>query len=150
MDSILFIELQKDLTHLSQVPSLDPRTWQLQGLATPTLRATRASSEGGPVTVAIDILDEDHSLRLAMARLAADSDLRRSLGLAARTYWEREHTVERMVEDYERVMRRAVDLTAPETERPPHLCPDPFAHTRELARSIDPGFTLFSSDSTWS
>jgi glycosyltransferase involved in cell wall biosynthesis len=131
-----------DLAHLSTVPSLDPRTWRLQGPS-----AGRPPA-GPPIAVAIDILDEDHSLRLAMARLAADSDLRRSLGLAARTYWEREHTVERMVEDYERVMRRAVDVAAPATERPPHLRPDPFAHTRELARSIDPRFSLFSTDNT--
>jgi glycosyltransferase involved in cell wall biosynthesis len=128
-----------DLAHLSTVPSLDPRTWQRQG-------PSAGRPPAGPaIAVAIDILDEDHSLRLAMARLAADRDLRRSLGLAARAYWEREHTVARMVEDYERVMRRAVDLTAPATERPPHLRPDPFAHTRRLARSIDPRFNLFDA-----
>ena len=126
-----------DLAHLSHVPALDPRTWQLQGPVTGRRQA------GPPIAVAIDILDEDHSLRLAMARLAADADLRRSLGTAARAYWEREHTVERMVEDYERVMQRAVTLTAPATPRPVHLRPDPLAHTRELARSIDPRFNLF-------
>jgi glycosyltransferase involved in cell wall biosynthesis len=131
-----------DLAHLSHVPALDARTWQLQGPVTGRRQA------GPPVAVAIDILDEDHSLRLAMARLAADADLRRSLGTAARAYWEREHTVERMVEDYERVMRRAVTLTAPAGPRPSHLRPDPLARTRKLALSIDPGFNLFGTQKT--
>ena len=126
-----------DLAHQSHLPALDPRTWQLQGPAAGRQRA------GPPITVAIDILDEDHSLRLAMARLAADADVRQSLGRNARAYWEREHTVDRMVEDYDRVIRRAVTLAAPASPRPPHLKPDPFAHARQLAVSIDPRFNLF-------
>jgi hypothetical protein len=55
-----------DLAHTWHVPALDPRTWQCR------LPGGRAA----PVTVAIDILDEDHSLRLAMRRLAR----RRSCG----------------------------------------------------------------------
>ena len=58
-----------------------------------------------PVCVAIEILDEDHSLRLAMRRLATDADLRASLGRAGQPYWQREHSLDAMVEDYERVMR---------------------------------------------
>jgi glycosyltransferase involved in cell wall biosynthesis len=91
-----------DLVHLGDVPSLDPRTWtaniDLQG-ANRELRA--------PVCVAIDILDEDHSLRLAMRRLATDPGLRTTLGRAGQQYWQREHSLERMVEDYERAIHRA-------------------------------------------
>ena len=90
-----------DLVHLGDVPSLDPRTWTDR---TSPL-ALRAS-----ICVAIDILDEDHSLRLAMRRLATDADLRATLGRAGQEYWQREHSLERMVEDYERVMRRACEV----------------------------------------
>jgi hypothetical protein len=74
-----------------------------------------------PVTVAIDILDEDHSLRLAMRRLATDPALRTSLGAAGQKYWEREHSMPRMVEDYERVLAEAVTLPAPSVKLPEHL-----------------------------
>src|SRR5207245_704895 len=59
------------------------------------------------ICVAIDILDEDHSLRLAMRRLAGDADLRAQLGRAGREWWAREHSVDAMADDYERVMRDA-------------------------------------------
>ena len=42
-------------------------------------------AEQQPVAVAIDILDEDHSLRLAMKRLAEDAELRQALGSAAQS-----------------------------------------------------------------
>jgi hypothetical protein len=64
-----------DLAHLSDVPSLDPRTWQ------PNIPPHEAH-DAHPVAVAIDILDEDHSLRLAMRRLAQDASLRAVLGSA--------------------------------------------------------------------
>jgi glycosyltransferase involved in cell wall biosynthesis len=94
-----------DLAHMGDVHSLDPRSW--------TVREA-------PVCVAIDILDEDHSLRLAMRRLASDGALREQLGLAAREWWGREHSLEAMVEDYERVLRDAAALPVPEVTLPAH------------------------------
>jgi hypothetical protein len=70
--------------------------------------------------VAIDILDEDHSLRLAMRRLASDASLRAALGRAAREWWAREHSVDVMVDDYVRAMRRAIDVGPPRAELPAH------------------------------
>jgi glycosyltransferase involved in cell wall biosynthesis len=99
-----------DLAHLWDVPSLDPRSW------TPNSAGVRA-----PVTVAIDILDEDHSLRLAMQRLGTDAALRVALGSAARDYWRREHSLERSVADYERVIARAAATPAPQPALPAHL-----------------------------
>jgi glycosyltransferase involved in cell wall biosynthesis len=104
-----------DLVHLGDVPSLDPRTWTANIEVRGAGREERGDNEDrasqlaprAPICVAIDILDEDHSLRLAMRRLATDADLRASLGRAGQEYWHREHSVERMVEDYERVIRRA-------------------------------------------
>ena len=100
-----------DLVHLADTTSLDPRTWTVNS------EAHCAS----PVCVAIDILDEDHSLRLAMRRLAADGALRGSLGAAAREWWRREHSLDAMVEDYEQVMRDAASRPDPVVELPPHM-----------------------------
>jgi glycosyltransferase involved in cell wall biosynthesis len=108
-----------DLAHLWDVPSLDPRTWT----ANQTQRAQPPGSPAPqpPVTVAIDILDEDHSLRLALRRLATDADLRASLSAAARQYWRRAHSPEVSVEDYDRVIALALATRAPRPDLPAHL-----------------------------
>ena len=91
-----------DLAHMADVPALDPRTWTVAPLGSPS------DALPTPVTVAIDVLDEDHSLRLAMLRLANDPDLRDRLGVAAREYWRREHSSRNMLDDYRRVIARAL------------------------------------------
>jgi glycosyltransferase involved in cell wall biosynthesis len=93
-----------DLAHLAQIPSLDPRTWGPSGCATATL-----CDSAEPVTVAVDILDEDHSLQLAMRRLGSDAELRAALGAAGQRYWEREHSQQGMMSDYRRVIDAALD-----------------------------------------
>lgn len=108
-----------DLLQTADVASLDPRTWTVNG-------------GGTPVCVAIDILDEDHSLRLAMRRLATDADLRASLGRAAREHWQREHSLEGMVADYRRAISRAATREAPQVGLPRHLLDDGNSLLREL------------------
>src|SRR4051794_35908852 len=81
-----------DLVHLGDVPSLDPRTWT----------ANHVPRSADPVCVAIDILDEDHSLRLAMKRLATDAALRADLANAGREHGPGEPPRDAMVEDYGR------------------------------------------------
>jgi hypothetical protein len=125
-----------DLAHLCDVPTLDPRTWQPHGPA-----HTGGHRAPAPIAIAIDILDEDHSLRLAMSRLAVDAELRSTVGRAGRAYWEREHTVARMVEDYERVMTRAGSLTPSTAPQPTHLRPSVVAHADELLRNVDATLT---------
>jgi glycosyltransferase involved in cell wall biosynthesis len=111
-----------DLVHMADVPSLDPRTW--------TVNAGADIGRVEPVAIAIDILDEDHSLRLAMRRLAADADLRARLGRAAQAYWQREHTVEVMADDYEGVLGvRGVPGVLPA-----HLRPDGDEQLRALLK----------------
>jgi glycosyltransferase involved in cell wall biosynthesis len=100
-----------DLVHTANVPSLDPRTWTVP----------QSHSEREPVTVAIDLLDEDHSLRLAMRRLATDADLRDRLGRAAAAYWDREHSLPRMIDDYHRLIAGAQQRPAPLVTLPAHL-----------------------------
>ena len=71
-----------DLPQQAALPTLDPRSWTVVD-ADP--RAGR-----GPVAVSIDLLDEVHSLTLALKRLATDPGRRRSLGASARHYWAAE------------------------------------------------------------
>lgn len=115
-----------DLAHLADVPSLDPRTWRLRlsGYGMGDATEGRIPDPGvmmAPVTVAIDILDEDHSLRLAMRRLASDAALRATVGAAGLRYWEREHSMPGMIEDYRRVIAAAAARPAPAVALPAHL-----------------------------
>jgi len=100
-----------DLAHTADVPALDPRTWTVP----------QTLSEREPVTVSIDILDEDHSLRTAMRRLATDPALRERLGRAAASYWEREHSMRPAIEDYRRVLATARHCPVPPVTLPVHL-----------------------------
>jgi glycosyltransferase involved in cell wall biosynthesis len=110
-----------DLAHLTDVPTLDPRSWR-PNIASGTT-PSRASSPA-PCAVAIDILDEDHSLRLAMRRLGTDPLLRTKLGRAARAYWEHAHSIDAMVEDYRGLLAEAVGRPAAAVRLPPHLLDD--------------------------
>jgi glycosyltransferase involved in cell wall biosynthesis len=115
----------------STTPTSAPRT--------PDLGPRPADREA--VCIAIDILDEDHSLRLAMRRLAADAGLRATLGRAARAWWYREHSVEAMVDDYLWAMARAVDRPVPRAELPAHLRDDGDRALRELLEPFGPDVT---------
>lgn len=113
-----------DLVHTADVPALDPRSWAvLQG-------------EGRePVTVSIDILDEDHSLRLAMRRLAADERLRSVLGRNAHALWHERWRLDQMAAGY----RQAIDiaLAAPHPDRdhlPTHFLQDGTGYAERLLR----------------
>jgi glycosyltransferase involved in cell wall biosynthesis len=122
-----------DLAHQPHLASLDPRTWTVVHAA-PTLAAPP------PVAVSIDILDEDHSLRLALGRLLDDRALRLSLGGQARAYWATRHTVRHMAAGYERALAVAAGRPAPAVALPAHLRPDPLAHARALVEPL--GVTL--------
>lgn len=117
-----------DVLQLVDIPTLDPRTWSKS--------AGGAPPEQEPVAVAIDILDEDHSLRLAMRRLAEDAELRQTLGSAAQSYWKREHSPEAMLADYLRLMAAAGAMPAPPRgSLPEHLVDD---GTRLLQQLVAP------------
>ena len=116
-----------DLAHQAHLPALDPQTW-----------LPRPSATGDdPIAVAIDILDEAHSLVLAMDRLAGDAGLRDRLGRAARRYWEREHTVARMADDYVRLIERTLARPA-SAALPAGTLPDPCRPARELTLALGP------------
>jgi glycosyltransferase involved in cell wall biosynthesis len=123
-----------DLEHHAHVPTLDPQTWARRP----------GTSQELPIAVALDILDEEHSLGLAMSRLARDPELRRTLGTAARQYWEREHSVGRMADDYHRLLTRVRHEPPISSWDAGALAPDPVRHTRDLVSSFgDLTCTLF-------
>jgi glycosyltransferase involved in cell wall biosynthesis len=114
-----------DLPHLVDVPAMDPRIW----------RATHAARE--PIAVAIDLLDEDRSLLLAMRRLAVDAALRESLARAGHDHWSREHTLEIMAIDYRRVLAAAAARPAPRPSGlPAHFIEDHSEVVRQIARRV--------------
>jgi glycosyltransferase involved in cell wall biosynthesis len=89
--------ISTDLIHTVDVPTLDPRNWSvLAGLS-------------APVGVGIDLLDEHHSLKLAIRRLATDEKLRVMLGSNARALWSERFRLEGMVEGYQRVIGQLLE-----------------------------------------
>ena len=122
-----------DLAHLTDIPTIDPRTWRPNGVS----GAGSVSDALGatPCAVAIDILDEDHSLRLAMRRLGTDEVLRASLGRSARARWDRTHSIAAMAADYRTLIADAIERPAPAIALPAHLVDD---GSSTLARVLEP------------
>jgi glycosyltransferase involved in cell wall biosynthesis len=131
-----------DLVHLVDLPTLDPRTWEVQVASPAAADATRVWRREEAIAVSIDILDEDHSLAIAMRRLALDAGLRADLGAAARRHWAAGHTVEHMAADYERAIEAAaaappvVPSERADRPLPPHATSDGTALARRLAGQV--------------
>jgi hypothetical protein len=123
-----------DLAHLVDLPTLDPRTWDVQVASPAAADALRVWRRDEAIAVAVDILDEDHSLALAMRRLALDAGLRAELGAAARRHWAAHHTIGHMAEDYARAIAAAA-ASPPQPARPlpAHATADGTALARRLA-----------------
>ena len=126
-----------DLVHLVDLPTLDPRTWTVQAASPAAADATRVWRREEALAVSIDILDEDHSLAIAMRRLALDAGLRAELGAAARRHWAAGHTVEHMAGDYERAIAAAAAAPAhPARPLPAHVTDDGTTLARRLAGQV--------------
>jgi glycosyltransferase involved in cell wall biosynthesis len=106
------------LAHLAGIPAIDAGTW------------TRANE--APIAVAIDVMDEGHLLPAAMRRLATDTTLREQIGSEARAYWQREHSYERMIGDYRRLIQLAASVPTPRPRLPHHLVTDTSGLTGRL------------------
>jgi glycosyltransferase involved in cell wall biosynthesis len=121
-----------DLAHASEMPSLEPGTWKVLAPAFP-----EAGISADPVSVSVDVLDEEASLTLAMRRLASDAALRENLGRAGRACWQASHTMDCTVADYRRVIARAIERPAPRVSGlPAHLLRDGTEETRRLAAQM--------------
>ena len=112
-----------DLAHTTEVPTLDPRNWTVVHARTDAAAATAAPSARDAVAVSIDILDEDHSLGLALRRLARDARLRDDLGRQAHAWWAGHHTLAHMAADYRDAIAAAIarPVPPPPEDWPPHL-----------------------------
>lgn len=117
-----------DSAHHGHVPALDPHSWHRRWPSDDL----QPGADDRAVAVSVDVRSLNQSLRLAMRRLATDASLRERLGREARAWWEREHTIERMTLDYERAFARALEEPLPAPDYPPHMHPNPAAHTRRL------------------
>lgn len=119
-----------DLASIGDVPTLDPRGWQL--LDTLVSQPSRV-----PVAVSIELIDELHSLELAIDRLVIDAPLRETLGQAARRWWEQHHQLGGMAEAYQRVLQAAtVAAPQPEAMLPAHLIDDGWSRVELITREM--------------
>jgi hypothetical protein len=105
-------------------PSLDPQTWQPRGF----------DSRDAPIAIAIDPRDEEHSLMLALRRLANDPSLRRDLATAAHAWWSARATVDHAVAAWQSIIDEAATMAPPHHPPgwPPHLTADGTERAREL------------------
>jgi hypothetical protein len=105
------------------LPALDPQTWQPRGW-----------SGERPIAVSVDPRDEEHSLSLALRRLASDAELRSALASAAHEWWQRHATLDHAVLAWRAILTEAVSATPP--PRPPnwprHLSADGTERARDL------------------
>ena len=122
-----------DLADRVDIPALDPHDWHLRPLARADDGPTDLRSEAA--CVSIDILDEHHSLPLAMSRLARDPALRKTLGHGARALWQRRFSFDRLVRDFETIIPKALDVprsAVRQASLPPHLRTDGAGRVRSL------------------
>jgi len=115
-----------DCTETADWPSIDPHDW-------------RQRSPADPICVAIDPRDEDHSRRVAIARLNDDSALRQRLGAAAQAWWRAHATVDIAAAAFDEVLKEARSLAPPRrpSDWPPHAADDGTRLTRDLLAPFD-------------
>jgi len=120
-----------ELAHLTDVPSIDPRTRRL----------SRASIE--PVAIAIDLIEEEEALKAALRALAEEPALRDRLARAGYAYWAAHHTLDVMAGDYVRLIAKAAARPAPVVKDLPAHFTDDHSST---ARTITERFGIAIGD----
>ncbi|HTV00510.1 MAG TPA: glycosyltransferase family 4 protein [Luteitalea sp.] len=120
------------------VPTLDPRHWQLKHTRDDAAAVLQPPDPSSAVAVSVEIADEEAMVRQALRRLSTDAHLRATLGQRAREWWEARHTLPRMHRDYVRAVAWAATRPVPgwPADAPPHLRPDPRAAARDLLRDF--------------
>ena len=115
------IVLETEIT--AGLPALDPQTWQPRGW-----------TGQPPIVVSIDPRDEEHSLALALRRLATDAQLRESLGAAAHEWWRQHATLDHAVQAWRSILAEAITLTPPPrpSDWPRHLTANGTERARDL------------------
>jgi glycosyltransferase involved in cell wall biosynthesis len=152
--------ISTDLVHTVDVPTLDPRNWSVLDArlkSRPTEQKPRTDQEppteqeqeqepepladrAGPVGASIDILDEGHSLKLAIRRLATDEKLRATLGSNARGFWAERFRLEEMVAGYQSVIAHLLQAAPERGDRlktlPFHLRASGAEHAESIVKEI--------------
>jgi hypothetical protein len=113
-------------------PALDPQTW----------RARDAGRGAAPIVLSIDPRDEEHSLVLALRRLATDATLRADLGRAARAWWASSATLDHAVASWQSVLEDTLLLPPPARPAgwPPHLDADGTRLARRILADCELNF----------
>ena len=123
-----------DFSDRVDVPSLDPRDWHVRQ-APPEFPGNGVSDD--PACASVDIVDEEHSLRLAMRRLTRDAALRERIGRGGRKLWESRFRLERLAADFEHAVARALDIPPSDVRReglPAHLLTDGAEQMRAILK----------------
>ena len=117
-------------------PTLDPQTWQPRGL----------SGTAEPIAISIDPLDDEHSLMLAIRRLASDAALRQRLGRAGEQWWRANATPAHAATAWERIVEEAVATPPPSRPSgwPPHLDADGTEQARQILGELGVTVDFFS------
>jgi glycosyltransferase involved in cell wall biosynthesis len=103
-----------DLVHTVDIPALDPRNWMPLHAPDASPQPAGLETPRDPVCISVDVLDEDHSLRIAMRRLATDPRLRATIGANARRLWSDRFRLDSMVSRYIEAIDAAVTLPPPD------------------------------------
>lgn len=105
------------------LPALDPQTWQPRGW-----------TGQPPIVVSIDPRDEEHSLALALRRLATDAPLRDSLGAAAHEWWRQHATLDHAVQAWRSILAETISIPPPPrpSNWPRHLTANGTERARDL------------------
>jgi hypothetical protein len=106
-------------------PALDPQTWRPRD---------SARTPDAPVVISVDPRDEEHSLVLALRRLATDVGLRAELGRAARAWWATHASIDRAAASWRAVLADATGCPPPTRPEgwPRHLDADGSSLTRQI------------------
>src|SRR5712691_7901824 len=117
-----------DTAETADWPSLDPQTW----------RERTSFGSAPPICVSLDLRDEEHSLMVAMRRLAADIPLRERLAAAGEAYWREHHAPERVVPLFDRILQEtSATMPLPRPSGwPAHLEADGSTRLREILSEI--------------
>jgi hypothetical protein len=111
-------------------PAWDPQTWQPRGF-----------SLDQPIAILLDPRDEEHSLLLAIVRLAADAPLRSNLASAGHAWWQAHATVDRAVAAWEAILGEAVTLGS----AAPQVLADGSDRAREILGELGVRVDVFHS-----
>jgi glycosyltransferase involved in cell wall biosynthesis len=140
-----------DLAHTADVPAYDPRSWTVLPGGTTRVDAAGWPTVTEPACIAVDLLDEGHSLNIAMHRLATNPLLRIRLGRHARLLWEERFTLDRMAAGYIKLLETALATPRPDqaqlTQLPQHFHQTGAEHATRLIESV--GLTQSDIDGLW-